>query len=189
MAKEDAKAAGEDAETAGQDAASVGEEAGKEAEAPTDAKKPDAPLDVQEQGGRQSGVSEGAPEPEITDLPHTTPGAEGVDVDLTALSSTMVYAEVYSMMSVPEEYIGKTVKMDGLFVVYRDEESEQYYYACLILDATACCAQGLEFALKEEGTFPEDYPEVGSPISVRGTFDTYREGETTYCRLRDAEFL
>ena len=35
--------------------------------------------------------------------------ADNFDVDLTNLSSTMVYSEVYNMMSTPENYIGKTV--------------------------------------------------------------------------------
>ena len=34
-----------------------------------------------------------------------------VDVDLTRLSSTMIYSEVYNMILTPENYIGKSVKM------------------------------------------------------------------------------
>ena len=58
------------------------------------------------------------------------PGA--VDVDLTQLSSTMVYSEVYAMM-------------------------------------------GLEFETAEKLTYPDDYPEPGSEITVVGTFDSYQE--------------
>jgi len=47
--------------------------------------------------------------------------SEGVDLDLTALSSTIVYSEVYNMMVTPEKYIGKTVKMSGAFSSYYDE--------------------------------------------------------------------
>ena len=35
--------------------------------------------------------------------------ADNFEVDLTNLSSTMVYSEVYNMMSTPASYIGKTV--------------------------------------------------------------------------------
>ena len=45
-----------------------------------------------------------------------TQGTDGVDVDLTRLSSTMVYSEVYNMMNAPGDYIGKTIKMTGQFV-------------------------------------------------------------------------
>ena len=60
-------------------------------------------------------------------------GTDGVDVDLTVLSSTMIYSEVYNMMYYPENYIGKTVKMEGQFAFYLDESTAKYYFACIIL--------------------------------------------------------
>ena len=63
------------------------------------------------------------------------------DIDLTALSSTMVYSEVYNMMTAPSDYIGKNVKMKGAFSYYQDPNTGNEYYACIIQDATACCAQ------------------------------------------------
>ncbi len=135
---------------------------------------------------RQSGLNDGAPEPVWYDEETVLSSEEGIDVDLTALSSTMVYSEVYNMMSAPEEYIGKTVKMDAQFAVYHDEASGSYYYACIIKDATACCAQGMEFVLTDEYTWPDDYPKEGEVVCVKGVFDTYQEGEYTYCTLRDA---
>ena len=46
--------------------------------------------------------------------------ASNLDVDLTTLSSTMVYSEVYNMMYEPDRYVGKRIKMDGQFAVYED---------------------------------------------------------------------
>jgi len=111
-----------------------------------------------------------------------------VDIDLTELSSTMVYSEVYNMMSMPENYIGKTVRMEGDFYTYYDENQNQYYFACLIRDATACCAQGIECVLAGDYTYPDDYPEEGSSVCVSGVFDTYEDGPYTYCTLRNAKF-
>ena len=111
------------------------------------------------------------------------------DVDLTALSGTMVYSEVYNMVTTPENYLGKTVKMNGTFSIYHDEKNDKYYFACLIADATACCSQGIEFVLKGEHSYPRDYPEVGSEITVTGRFNTYKEGEIVYCQLTDAQFV
>ncbi len=111
-----------------------------------------------------------------------------VDVDLTALSSTMVYAEVYNMMVSPDNYKGKTVKMAGQFVPYYDESTGNYYFACFISDATACCSQGIEFILAGDYSYPDDYPSEGETICVIGTFDTYMEGDSMYCTLRDASF-
>lgn len=121
-----------------------------------------------------------------SESPQANAADRKIDVDLTQLSSTMVYAEVYNMMTTPEAYIGKTVKMDGTFAYYHDKTTDQYYFACLIQDATACCSQGIEFVLADDHTFPDDYPEAGTDICVIGIFDTYQEGSNTYCTLRNA---
>ena len=97
--------------------------------------------------------------------------ADGIDVDLITLSSTAVYAEVWNMMAEPESYIGKTVKMKGVFAVYEDETTGQQYFACIIADALGCCRRGLEFILKGEHKYPDDYPTVDSEITVTGTFE------------------
>ncbi len=112
-----------------------------------------------------------------------------LDIDLTVMSGTMVYSEVYNMVSAPEDYIGKRIRMSGLFDVYYDEDSGIYYYACIIQDATACCAQGIEFELEGDYSYPEDYPEIGSEICVEGVFDYYWDGGYAYCTLRGAEML
>ena len=118
-----------------------------------------------------------------------------LDIDLTVLSSTMVYSEVYSMMSFPDDYIGKTVKMKGQFVigyVYNTDgtpDESTARFACVIADATACCSQGLEFILTGEHTYPNDYPELGSEITVTGTFEVYTENGFQYCRLVDATLV
>ena len=110
--------------------------------------------------------------------------AEKIDVDLSSLSSTMVYSEVYNMVSSPEDYKGKMVRMTGTFGVYEGEERN--YFSCMIADATSCCSNGIEFVLSGDHTYPEDYPELGETITVTGTFATYMEGEYEYCQLIDA---
>lgn len=107
------------------------------------------------------------------------------DVDLTQMNSTMVYSEVLQMMQEPDNFIGQTVKMTGAMAVYEGESRN--YYACLIADATACCAQGIEFVWKGDHAYPDDYPELGAEIVVTGTFDTYTENGTLYAQLVDAE--
>lgn len=110
----------------------------------------------------------------------------GIDVDLTALSATMVYSEVFNMMVSPENYIGKTIKMAGQFYSSYDEIRDKRYYACLIMDATACCAQGMEFILDESYRYPDDYPEEGGAVCVTGVFDSYEEDGCAYATLRNA---
>ena len=118
-----------------------------------------------------------------------TQNADGIDVDLTKLSSTMVYSEVYNMMVSPDSYIGKTVKMNGQFSYYEDPETKAQYFACIIADATACCSQGLEFVLAGNHIYPKDYPELGSEITVIGTFNIYTENGYQYCGLVNATMV
>ncbi len=112
--------------------------------------------------------------------------ADQIDVDLTKLSKTMIYSEVYNMVTTPNDYIGKIVKMKGVCSKYTDEETKKTYYSCIIQDATACCQQGIEFTLKDKDA---KYPLNAEEICVIGRLATYTEGEYTYCTLLDAELL
>ena len=132
--------------------------------------------------------------PEETAIPNDAADdmAEGkitVDYELTAMSSDMVYATVYQMMILPEDYEGKTFRMEGSFYATYYEPTQSYYYYCIIQDATACCAQGLEFVWGDGShKYPDEYPEEYTDVVVEGTFETYREegDENLYCRLTDA---
>ena len=107
-------------------------------------------------------------------------------VDLTTLSATMVYAEVYNMMMYPEQYEGKTIKMKGEFITFDNPATKRVTTGCLIMDATACCSQGIEFVLAGDKVYPDDYPEVNSEIVVTGVYETYEEKGQLYCHLIDA---
>ena len=122
----------------------------------------------------------------------TQTSADGVDVDLTVLSSTMVYSEVYNMLYFyPEDYYGKTVKANGIFAIYQMvvdgvTQPDPVAYACIIADATACCAEGMEFVLEGDYTYPDDYPELGAEITVIGEFQSYEENGMTWYHLVNA---
>ena len=118
--------------------------------------------------------------------------SNGVDVDLTVLSSTMVYSEVYNMLyNDPAHYLGKTVKARGTFSIYQLVtdgvlQPDPVSYACIISDATACCAEGMEFVLKDDLAYPDDYPELGAEITVIGEFQSYEENGMTWYHLVNA---
>ena len=118
--------------------------------------------------------------------------SNGVDVDLTVLSSTMVYSEVYNMLyNDPAHYLGKTVKAKGTFSIYQLVtdgvlQPDPVSYACIISDAAACCAEGMEFVLKDDLAYPDDYPELGAEITVIGEFQSYEENGMTWYHLVNA---
>ena len=115
--------------------------------------------------------------------------ATPVDYDLTTMNSDMVYATVYQFMVEPDSYVGKSVRMKGLYYVGYYEPTAQYYHYCLIQDALSCCAQGLEFVWDDGShVYPDEYPTEETEIVVQGVFDLYQEegDDLLYCRLKDA---
>ncbi len=107
-----------------------------------------------------------------------------IDVDLQGLSGTMIFSQIYDMLYYPENYEGKTVRMEGLFDAYIDGETGEYNYACVVPDATACCQEGFSLVIDKEAVFPDDFPELGEEITVIGTYETTFDGMFTYVYLR-----
>ncbi|MCR4688788.1 MAG: hypothetical protein K5745_04460 [Saccharofermentans sp.] len=122
----------------------------------------------------------------VSDTQASETASGGIDIDLTTLSATMVYSEVFNIMLDPDSYIGKTIKMEGLFASFYDVNQDKYYFACIIQDATQCCSQGIEFVPTEEFTYPEDFPAEGEMICVTGVFSTYEVDGNEYLTLKDA---
>lgn len=109
------------------------------------------------------------PEP----TPSPTPHPDGVDLDLTSLSATMVFAEVASLVRSPEDYLGKTIRVQGPLAVYNANPALgiDHFYTILVQDATACCQQGLEF-IWPEGTLPD----AGTELLITGRYEAYDFG-------------
>ena len=106
-------------------------------------------------------------------------------VDLTALSSTMVYAEVFNMMMEPERYIGRTIKMKGIYYSSYYNVTQKDYHYIIITDAAACCAQGLEFVCLDDNSYPEDDTE----IEVTGIYKSYKEEGITFYYIETDEII
>lgn len=113
--------------------------------------------------------------------------SNGIDYDLTSMSSTMVYATVYEMMAYPSLYEGKTIKMEGQYYALYVEADKTYYMYCLISDALGCCTQGMEFVWGDGShVYPNEYPEDKTEVVVCGTFKTYTQDGNTYCCIDNA---
>ena len=156
----------------------------------------DAGNDASSSNEESSASTESIPTPEDQQSPEESEqlqsSTDGVEVDLTVLSSTMVYSEVYNMLyNDPAHYLGKTVKAKGTFSIYQLVtdgvlQPDPVSYACIISDATACCAEGMEFVLKDDLAYPDDYPELGAEITVIGEFQSYEENGMTWYHLVNA---
>ena len=113
-----------------------------------------------------------------------------VDYDLTVMGADMVYATVYQMMIDPKSYIGKSFKIRGNYYSSYSKDKDVYYHFCMIKDAAACCAQGLELLWADEKmNRHENCPEEDTLVTVEGVFETYEEGPNTYGRIKDAKIV
>ena len=109
-----------------------------------------------------------------------------IDYDLTEMNSDMIYATVFMVVQDPESYAGKTFKIYGNTYTFPTTEGKSMTHYCLIKDALACCAQGLEFISSNSD---EKYPDDGDEIVVTGTLKSYTVEDIPMplCRLVNAK--
>ncbi len=123
-----------------------------------------------------------AHEDAVTKQQALTTGIE-FDIDLTTMSSTMVFSQIYDIMVNYNDYIGQSINLVGNFNTMYYEEISQTLNFVVINDATGCCPQGLELKFADESI---ELPESGTIIGIQGQFTTYKEGEFEYfCILVD----
>ena len=112
-----------------------------------------------------------------------------VDLDLSVMSSTIVYAEMYNIQFDPGQYLGKVIRLRGLYSYYREPSTGVSYYACVVPDATACCMQGMKFVPAIEPEDPDHFLEDSADITVTGRLEIYVEEGTSYLHLVEAEVI
>jgi hypothetical protein len=159
--------------THGQDLISIGSDAENAAPSPGSARSDSGSADADTASpGKSSAHSDSSSEPVL---------------DLTAMDADMVYATVYQMITSPDTYIGRTVRMQGSYDCQYYEPTGRDIHCCIIRDALGCCSNGMEFTLNNSGG-SSAYPEEDKVITVEGRFETYRDDgdPTLYCQIADA---
>lgn len=100
---------------------------------------------------------------------------EKLSLDLTKMSATMVYAEVFNMLIMPDKYDGKLIKVRGNFSRFVPNGKTEEVTTVVVSDALACCQQGLEFKITpgsplENQLKNKSLPEPDSEIEIIGRF-------------------
>jgi hypothetical protein len=107
--------------------------------------------------------------------------AQSVDLDMTGMGSAIAYSQAVDIMTNPDDYLGKVIKVKGNYYPTYYDPTAQYYHLVLVGDETSCCRQQLEFAWTGDHAFPDDYPDMNAEIIIAGVFERYEElGETYY---------
>lgn len=113
---------------------------------------------------------------------------EGVDVDLSVMSGAVVYGKVNDMVTNGSKYIGQVIRMEGTVStidVMEKNKKVDMLYSCIISDATKCCAQGIEFEMKDDAPFPA----IGTDVIVQGTWTEYKLYGLSRYKLVDAVLI
>ena len=108
------------------------------------------------------------------------PVSAAAEIDLTKMSSTMVYSYVFNMVNAPNDFIGQRFRIRGNYDEEYWDQTKLTYHYIVIADAAACCAQGLEFVLNDINAA---YPQVGEEFEISGTFGTYTENGNLYIQI------
>lgn len=96
------------------------------------------------------------------------------NIDLTQLSSAIVYAQVYNMLMEAEKFNGVHVKMNGIFYENSDSDKGSIFQCVLVKDNTGCCSVGFDILKGSESIkFPANLTE----IQVEGTFIVKEDSE------------
>jgi len=100
----------------------------------------------------------------------------GVDVEI---KEKMFIAQTNDIYLNAEDYIGKTIKYEGIFDSYTWEEDLTYY--AVIRYGPGCC--GTDGNAGFEVVWDNDYPEKDEWVEVIGTLEAYEESGWQYLRL------
>ena len=112
-----------------------------------------------------------------------------VDIDLTALSATLVEAEYQNMLANFDNYAGKTIRAVGTYYTLFMESTGRHYHYVIVVTGDECCQLGFEFKRDGDHTVFDDYPAVNAVIEVIGVLDRYDENGTTYMYIDVTEFI
>lgn len=106
--------------------------------------------------------------------------AEVPQQDLSRMSATVAYAQLYNIFLEQEKYVGQTMRLRGQYVPMRDDTGAAKYHFIMVYDNAACCQLGLEFLWNDPKAYPNEY----SLIELTGVFDICNDNGEKFCLLR-----
>lgn len=119
---------------------------------------------------------------EQSDCATMTNEAVKVDFDFTSMNSTMKVTYTYRLAANPKEFVGKTLRLSGMFLARVDKQDGKRYFGCLMGDpgGCSCCAPGgvLEFVPQSSYVWLTNFPPVESRITVMGRLEMFEVGSS-----------
>lgn len=110
-----------------------------------------------------------------TGTPVVAPAGKVVEI-----KEKMFIAQTNDIYFNAEDYLGKTIKYEGIFDVYEDTETGAKYYS-VIRYGPGCC--GVDANAGFEVRWDEDYPASNDWVEAVGVLEEYEEDGNKYLRL------
>ncbi len=106
--------------------------------------------------------------------------AQDDDSDIIEIKEKMFIAQTNDIYFNPVDYLGKTIKYEGIFNVHEVPETDTRYYS-VIRYGPGCC--GVDAYAGFEVIWDKDYPEQEDWVEAVGVLKEYEENGYQYLRL------
>jgi hypothetical protein len=110
--------------------------------------------------------------------------AAAADADeVIEIGEKMFVGQINDIYSNPEDYLGKTIRYEGLYT-YFENNYDDTRYDCVIRYGPGCCGNDGDVGL--EIAWEGDMPEENDWVEVTGVVESYKENGWQYLRVRAA---
>jgi len=110
-----------------------------------------------------------------------------VDIDLTAISMTVLQAEYERIISNADDYVGKTIQVYGSYRVYL-YDTDNIAHFIIVIPGDECCQMGFEFKWDGNFAFHGDYPAQNAMILITGTLGKHEVFNNYYLYIAVDDF-
>lgn len=100
--------------------------------------------------------------------------------DVVEIKEKMFIAQTNDIYYNTEDYLGKTIKYEGIFDVYEVPDTDEKYYS-VIRYGPGCC--GVDANAGFEVIWDNEYPDQNDWVEVIGVLEEYEEDGYKYLRL------
>ena len=110
-----------------------------------------------------------------------TPTTEAAKNEVIEIKDKMFIAQTNEIYINKEDYLGKTIKYEGIFDSSVWEDNGQTY--CYVIRYGPGCCPGIDNTAGFEVTWEKAYPQNNDWVEAVGTLEEYGENGETYLRL------
>jgi len=107
------------------------------------------------------------------------------DSDTIIIDDKVFIAMVSDIYANTDNYIGKTIKLSGLYDITKDDKTGKTYYSVYRCDTAGCCTCGIEVDWDDNFDYPS--PQQDQNVTATGVLDSYEENDQKYLVLHLSE--